>query len=358
MAQVTKTLTSLAGLADTGLIDRDDVPALADIAKRYAIAVTPEMARLIAERDDPIARQFIPDGRERDITADERSDPIGDHAYEPVPGVVHRYRDRALLKVTGLCPVYCRFCFRREMVGPGKDQELSDDDLDRAFAYFAAQPELFEIIVTGGDPLILSPRRLAALSSRLGRLSQVAVVRWHTRVPVVAPGRVTAELVGALKAAGKATYVALHVNHAREFTAAGDAAIARLADAGIVLLGQTVLLRGINDDPVVLAELMRALVARRVKPYYLHHPDLAPGTGHFRLPIAAGQEIVRALRGHLTGLAQPQYVLDVPDGRGKVPIGPTFADVGTEETTVTDLAGRRHRHPDGRHPDGQARRTE
>jgi lysine 2,3-aminomutase len=340
-----KSLTTLAELQRAGLIDGDAASALAPVAARYAVAVTPAMAALAAElgAEDPIRRQFVPDLRELQILPEERLDPIGDAAHSPIRGVVHRYPDRALLKVTGLCPVYCRFCFRREMVGPGKDQELSPADLDAALAYFADQPGLFEVIVTGGDPFVLSPRRISDIAGRLGALSQIAVVRWHTRVPVVAPERVGQELVAALKVSdGKAVYVAVHANHAREFTPAARDALARLADAGIVLVGQTVLLRGINDDVDALADLMRAFVANRVKPYYLHHPDLAPGTGHFRLPIAEGQTLVAALRGRISGLAQPTYILDVPDGRGKVPIGPTAADVSPNRTVVTDLGGTEH----------------
>jgi len=340
-----KSLTTLAELQRAGLIDGDAASLLAPVAARYAVAVTREMAALATGTgaDDPIRRQFLPDGRELQILPEERPDPIGDGAHSPARGVVHRYPDRALLKVTGLCPVYCRFCFRREMVGPGKDQELSADDLAAAVAYLAGQPDLFEVIVTGGDPFVLSPRRITDIAARLGALTQIAVVRWHTRVPVVAPDRITGDLVTALKASGaKAVYVAVHANHAREFTPAARDALARLADAGLVLVGQTVLLRGINDNADTLADLMRAFVANRVKPYYLHHPDLAPGTGHFRLSIAEGQKLVAALRGRISGLAQPTYVLDVPDGRGKVPIGPTAADVSPSRTVVTDLGGAEH----------------
>jgi lysine 2,3-aminomutase len=342
-----RTLRTAADLVAEGLVSPAAADDLAAVAARYAVAITPSMADLAREDPTgPIGRQFVPDARELVTTPEERADPIDDAAYSPVRGVVHRYPDRALLKVTGLCPVYCRFCFRREMVGPGKEQELDAADLDRAFAYLASRPEIFEVILTGGDPLILSPRRLAGLAARLSALPHVQVVRWHSRVPVVAPDRVTPDLIAALRAVRQASYIAVHANHPHELTAPARAALAQLADAGIVLLGQTVLLRGVNDDPETLAALMRGFVAARVKPYYLHHPDLAPGTSHFRLPIARGQAIVRALRGRISGLAQPTYVLDVPDGRGKVPIGPTFADVGKDGTTVWDLAGSPHTSED------------
>ena len=234
MTTADRTLRSLADLLAAGLIADATAGDLAPVAARYAVAITPVMVALVHADDptDPIARQFVPDARELTVTAEERADPIGDADFSPVRGVVHRYRDRALLKVTGLCPVYCRFCFRREMVGPGGDHELSAADLDAALAYLAGQADLFEVIVTGGDPLVLSPRRIADIAERLAALPQVSVVRWHTRVPVVAPERVTADLIRALKTAGTAVYVAIHANHPRELTPDAAAALARLADAG------------------------------------------------------------------------------------------------------------------------------
>jgi lysine 2,3-aminomutase len=296
--------------------------ALAQVAARYATAITPAMQGLIDPRDllDPIARQFVPSADEATGADDESADPIGDHAHSPIEGVVHRYDDRALLKLTHVCPVYCRFCFRREMVGPGRTAALSPQALDRAIDYIAATPALWEIILTGGDPLILSPRRLGEVTRRLSAIEHVKVLRWHTRVPVVAPERITAELVAALKAEGASTWVALHANHPRELTPAARAAIARLVDAGIPLVSQSVLLRGINDDPETLEALMRAFVEARVKPYYLHHLDRAPGTSHFRISIARGQELALRLHDRASGLCQPSYVLDIPGGHGKAPL--------------------------------------
>jgi lysine 2,3-aminomutase len=257
--------------------------------------------------------------------------------------VVHRYPDRVLLKLTHACPVYCRFCFRREVIGPGGPQALSDAALDVACRYIAGDPKIWEVILTGGDPLVLSPRRIAEVTRRLSSIGSVQVIRWHTRVPAVDPGRITERLAGALKSADKAVYVALHANHPRELTPAARAACARLIDAGIVMVSQTVLLRGVNDDAATLAALMRAFVACRIKPYYLHHPDLAPGTSHFRLSIAEGQALMRALRGRLSGLAQPTYVLDIPGGHGKVPIGPGYLDEGANQ--VADPQGTLHDYP-------------
>jgi lysine 2,3-aminomutase len=329
-------------LADAGLIEADRLPALEAVAARYAVAVTPDLAALIDPADprDPIALQFLPQERELHTRPEESADPIGDEAHSPVPGIVHRYPDRCLLKVTHACATYCRFCFRREMVGPGGLGTLTGDELDAAFAYIEATPALWEVILTGGDPLILSPRRLAEIMERLAQIEHVKVVRLHTRGPAVDPSRVTPELVEALRCEGKAVYVALHANHARELTPAARAACARLIDAGIPMLSQTVLLKGVNDDPETLAALMRAFVETRIRPYYLHHGDLAPGTSHLRTTLFEGQAILRALRGRLSGLAQPLYVLDIPGGHGKVPVGPGYLHEGE----VEDPNGRRHNY--------------
>ncbi|HVZ14051.1 MAG TPA: lysine-2,3-aminomutase-like protein [Bauldia sp.] len=335
---VPATLRRPLDLAAAGLIAVSDVPALEDVAARYAVAVTPAMAAIIDRADpvDPIARQFIPDARELETTPDELADPIGDRAHEVAPGLIHRYPDRVLLKLVSSCAVYCRFCFRRETVGQGEG--LSPADLAAALDYIRATPAVFEVIVSGGDPLVASPRRLAALVREIAAIPHVELVRFHTRVPVVAPERVTPDLVAALKAEGVATWVAIHANHPRELTEDARAALAALADAGIPLVSQSVLLRGVNDDVETLAQLMRAFLAARVKPYYLHHADLAPGTAHFRTTIEEGQALVRALRGRVSGLAQPAYVLDIPGGHGKVPVGPQYRD----GDRVEDYRGRAH----------------
>ena len=337
-------------LVAAGLAQPEKLADLARVAQRYAIAITPSVAALIdrADPDDRIARQFVPDIAELTTTPDERADPIGDGAHSPVDGIVHRYPDRVLLKLVNVCAVYCRFCFRREMVGPKGLGALSSDALAAALAYIASRPEIWEVIVTGGDPLILSPRRLSALVRRLGAIAHVKVIRFHTRVPLVDPARITPALVRALKAKGKATYVALHANHAREFTPAARTAIARLADCGLPLLGQTVLLRGVNDDAEALAALMRSFVENRVKPYYLHHGDLAPGTAHLRTTIAAGQALMRGLRGRLSGLCQPEYVLDIPGGYGKAPIGPGYLRQAASGCEIEDYRGGRHIYPPAR----------
>jgi lysine 2,3-aminomutase len=337
------TLRSPDALAEAGLVAPGRLPALERVAAQYAVAITPAMAELIdaADPHDPIARQFTPTEAELHVRPEELADPVGDFAHSPVEGIVHRYADRVLLKVNHACAVYCRFCFRREMVGPDGLRPLSPQAVDAAMAYIAERPQIWEVIVTGGDPFILSPRRLRDVMDRLGLIDHVKVVRFHTRVPAVAPETVTAELVEALKSPGKAVYVALHANHARELTPAAREACGRIVDAGVPMLGQTVLLRGVNDDPASLAALMRAFVETRIKPYYLHHGDLAPGTSHLRTTVAEGQAVMRALRGDVSGLCQPTYVLDIPGGHGKVPVGPDYLAHGQ----VEDPAGLRHAYP-------------
>ena len=343
-----KSLRSVASLAEAGLVQPSSDGALEAVARRYAVAITPAIAALIDPDDaaDPIARQFVPSAAELVTTPEERADPIGDEAHSPVEGIVHRYPDRALLKLVHACPVYCRFCFRREMVGPG-GAALTGEKLDAALAYLAATPAIWEVVVTGGDPLVLSARRLREIARRLAEIPHIRIVRWHTRVPMVEPERVDADFASALRVPGKASYLAVHANHPREFTAQARAALAALADAGIVLVSQSVLLKGVNADVATFAALMRAFVENRVKPYYLHHPDLAPGTSHFRLSLEEGQALVASLRGHLSGLCQPTYILDIPGGHGKVPIGQHAlgCEPADGATTVTDRHGTVHRYP-------------
>jgi lysine 2,3-aminomutase len=297
--------------------------ALVPVAARYAVAVTPQMAALI-DADDP-------------------NDPIGDNAFSPLPGIVHRYPDRVLLKLLHVCPVYCRFCFRREVVGQAGSGMLPRAEQAAALSYIADHPGVWEVILTGGDPFMLSARRAGEVSAALAAIPHVRIVRWHTRVPIVDPARVTPAFVKALKVPGKVVFVAIHANHPREFTPAAAEAIARLADAGIQLLSQSVLLKGINDDVATLERLMRLFVEHRIRPYYLHQGDLAPGTGHFRTSVAEGQALMRALRGRLSGLAQPTYVLDIPGGHGKVPVGPAYLDA--DGAGVTDARGVAHAYP-------------
>jgi lysine 2,3-aminomutase len=320
------TLRRPAELIAHGLAPVADLADLEEVASRYAVAVTADIAALIDPGDptDPIARQFIPSVEELVILPDESADPIGDREHSPVAGIVHRYPDRVLFKLVHVCAVYCRFCFRREMVGPGKATALSQAAYCGALDYIRSHPEIWEVILTGGDPLMLSPRRLAEVMADLAAIDHVRIVRIHTRVPVADPARISAEMIAALRVEGATTWVALHANHARELTGKARAACAGIIDAGIPMVSQSVLLRGVNDDAATLEALMRAFVECRIKPYYLHHGDLAPGTAHLRTTLAHGQELMRNLRGRVSGLCQPDYVLDIPGGHGKAPVGPNY----------------------------------
>ena len=305
------------------------------VTRTYPARLTPHVADLIAAHgpDSPVGRQYLPDIRELSITPDENPDPTGDHPHSPVPGIVHRHPDRVLLKPLHACAVYCRFCFRRDMVGPGKDV-LDDDAMDKAIAYIESDKSIWEVILTGGDPLVLSPRRLRAVLERLEKIKHVQVLRIHTRVPVADPARVTDDMSAALDTK-KPLYVIVHINHADEITPAVETAWEKLRRAGCTLLSQSVLLRGINDNADTLETLFRRLVALRVKPYYLHHPDRAPGTAHFRLPLSTGQKLMNELRRRLSGLCLPSYVLDIPGGHGKVPAGLSY--VRADESGAIDI---------------------
>jgi lysine 2,3-aminomutase len=325
------TLKSAADLVNAGLAAPQRQADLNAVGARYAIAIPPALAALIDPGDDadPIARQFIPDIRELDRHPAERADPIGDDLKSPVKGLVHRYPDRVLLKLAAVCAVYCRFCFRRETVGPGQ-AGLGRREQAAALDYIRAHQAIWEVVLTGGDPLTLSPRRLSIVTRALAAIPHVKVLRWQTRLPVAAPERVGPALALALtEGHEKTVYVALHANHPRELTVEARAACRRLIEHGVAMVSQSVLLRGVNDDADTLEALMRAFVEMRVKPYYLHHADLAPGTAHLRTSIAEGQALMRELRRRLSGLALPAYMLDIP-ARGKVPIGPAYIETGAD----------------------------
>ena len=336
--QADQTLRTADQLVAAGLIAPAVRDAAALVERRYAVAITPIMRALIASPGDPIGRQFVPDPAELLTASHERPDPIGDDALSPVKGIVHRYADRALLKPLLVCPVYCRFCFRREHVGPDGGL-LSESELNAAFAWLADHPAVTEVILTGGDPLLLSPRRLQAIVSRLSALGHVNTIRIHSRVPVADPALVTEALAAALETEA-AMWLVVHANHASEFTLEARAAIRRIQGRAVPVLGQSVLLKGVNDSEAALEALFRAMVAARVKPYYLHQLDAAPGTAGFHVPVERGLALLRGLRGRVTGLAWPTYVLDIPGGHGKVPLGPRYLG---PDGTVTDPAGQPHR---------------
>jgi len=338
-----QSLTGQRSLRDTdaliaaGLVLPEARGALVAVEQRYAVAVSPAMHGLIQWPDDAIGRQFIPDPAELITAPNEAADPIADDKLSPIKGVVYCYPDRALLKPLLICPVYCRFCFRREHVGPDGGL-LTDAELQAAYNWFADRPAIREVILTGGDPLMLSPRRLASIITALSEIPHIELLCIHTRVPTAGPTRVTDALAAAL-ATDKAMWLVLHANHAREFTPDAHAAIRRIQAQAIPVLGQSVLLRGVNDSAAVLEALFRAMIAARVKPYYLHQLDAAPGTARFHVPIEEGRRLLAQLRGRVTGLAWPTYVLDIPGGHGKVPIGPDYLE---PDDHVRDPGGTLH----------------
>lgn len=340
---IKKNLRTIDALMQQDLINSADVGALQAVTDDFSLAITAQMHQLIDKHDadDPIAKQFVPSVAELNVAANESVDPIGDDVHKKLKGIVHRYPDRCLFMPVQVCPVYCRFCFRKEKVGEGSES-ISAVDMEAAFTYIEQHSDIWEVIITGGDPLILKPSMLEKMIQRLNAIEHVAVIRVHTRVPVVDSKRITAEMVQALKC-DKAVYVILHANHPKEFTLEAITACAMIIDAGIPMLSQSVLLKDLNDNIEVLSELMRCFIKNRIKPYYLHHCDLARGTQHFRTTIAHGQRLMQQLRGRFSGLCQPTYVLDIPGGHGKVPIGPVYWD---EAGNVMDYQGVGHCYSD------------
>jgi lysine 2,3-aminomutase len=332
---MTKTIKNVSGLIAAGLVPEIDHTALDAVAKKYAIAISPHLQTIINR--DGVKQQFVPNVAELNNTQQDLTDPIGDSAHMVVPGLIHRYPDRCLLQPVTVCPVYCRFCFRREVVGQGRPS-LNSQQLQDCYNYIQQHPEIWEVILSGGDPLILKPKQLQQIIANLDKIKHVEIIRIHTRVPMLDPKRVDDALLSVLTQR-QPIYVILHINHPEEFTAAAIDAINKLVNSGIVLLGQTVLLKGINDNVATLGQLMRNMVKHRIKPYYLHHSDLAVGTNHFRTTIAHGQELMASLRGNYSGLCQPQYVLDIPGGAGKSPIGPNYLCKDDHSYKVTNYMG-------------------
>lgn len=338
----TAPLQTLKSLTENNLISEHTASELTDVIENFSFSITYEMVQQINKTDpnDPVAKQFIPSITEKTILPEELNDPVGDNVHTKVKGVIHRYPDRVLLTPLFICPVYCRFCFRKEKVG-SPNETLSPQELEQAFEYIEAHKEIWEVIITGGDPFILKPASLKNIIERLSAIKHVEIIRIHTRVPVVDPSRITDEFMAALKS-DKTLYVILHANHANEFSDNAIFACKKMIDAGIPMLSQTVLLKDINDNIDSLSTLMRLLVKLRIKPYYLHHPDLVRGTSHFRISIAEGQKLVKELHGRFSGLCQPTYVLDIPGGHGKVPIGPGYVANLENGCEIEDYLGNKH----------------
>lgn len=297
---------------------------MAEVLRNMRLGITPHTLKLMdfSDPDDPIVRMTVPQEAELRVTAEELVDPIGDEAKSPVPFLTHRYPDRVLVYATFFCSAYCRFCFRRFKTGQANPGP-GPDDIERICAYLRAHPEVEEVILTGGDPWTLMDAHVEALLGALRAVPSVIRIRFHTRVPVNLPSRVTpafAAMLRGFQTAERPVFVVTHFNHLKEIAPENVAAIARLVDAGIVVRNQSVLLRGVNDDAGTLRALFTRLANLRVVPYYLHQLDLARGTGHFRVPIERGIALMRALQGAVTGIALPRYMLDLPGGLGKVPL--------------------------------------
>ena len=338
MTILIKTLRTPEDLLDAKLTT-ESLETLQKIHGHFAFGLTPAVQKTLTTADfDPIALQYVPRAEELQIQDFERTDPIWDDDYTPTPGVVHRYPDRCLIKISNICPVYCRFCFRKEKIGPGSPA-LGPKERIKAYAYIQNHPEIWEVILTGGDPFILNQNLLREVIEALSEIPHVKIIRVHTRIPFTDPDRISESLFDALKTS-KMLIIAVHANHAQEFSDDAQKALKKIRLAGIPMVSQTVLLKGINDHPETLMTLMRTFMEHGVKPYYLHQLDSARGTSHFHVPIERGQEIMEYLRGRLSGLCQPTYVMDIPGGFGKSPIGPHY--LNSEKTEIKDFKGQRH----------------
>jgi lysine 2,3-aminomutase len=332
-------------------LDTQERAGLEDSSALFRVGVTPYYASLMDRHHPtcPIRMQVIPHPREADVRAEELRDPLGEDSHRPAPAVVHKYPDRVLLLVVDRCGVYCRHCNRRRLVGG--DDPPSTADIDAGIAYIARTRRIRDVLLSGGDPLLLSTRRLDAILAKLRAIPHVETIRIGTRLPVVCPMRIDDELVAALRR-HHPLYINTHFNHAKELTDEARAACERLVDAGIPVGNQTVLLRGVNSSVRSLRALMRGLLRARVRPYYLFQGDTVIGTDHLRTPVEAAQELYRGLRGWMNGMAVPMLVLDAPGGHGKVPIVPSYVDhVDAERAVVTTYRGERVEYPQPRERD-------
>jgi len=320
-----------------------DVAALTPVVERYPMAIPPHYFQLIREPGDPIWRQCIPDPLE--LTDDgQGEDPLNEENLSPVPNLVHRYPDRALFLVSNSCAAYCRFCTRKRKVGCAA-MTVSMDDIKAGIAYIARTPQIHDIILSGGDPLLLPDAVLEEILEGLRKIPHVDIIRIGSRIPVTLPERITDSLCHTLRRFHP-LYLNTHFNHPWEITPEAATACNRLIAAGIQLGNQTVLLKGVNDDSEVLRNLFRSLLKIRVRPYYLHHMDLVKGTGHFRTSFATGLSIIKELRGTLSGLGIPHYVVDLPGGRGKVPLCPEYLHKVNNAFILTTPTGEKIRFPE------------
>jgi lysine 2,3-aminomutase len=322
--QLRHRLTSIEQMEEIVHLTPEETEGIKNSRGRLAMAVTPYFASLMdpASGNCPIRRQAIPRVEECHLSKNDMVDPCGEDKDSPVPGLVHRYPDRVLLLVTDQCAVYCRYCTRRRLVG-ANERSITQGNFEEALKYLKSHRKVRDVLLSGGDPLLLENERLEELLSRLRAIPHIELLRIGTRVPVSLPQRVTTGLVRMLKKYHP-LMMSIHFTHPKEITDAVRRACGELADAGIPLGSQTVLLKGINDKPYIMKKLVQELLKIRVRPYYIYQCDLATGTEHFRTSVATGIQIIEKLRGHTTGYAVPTYVVDAPGGGGKIPLGPVY----------------------------------
>ena len=315
-----------------------DFKTLRAVTDRYPMRINPYYLSLIRHPDDPLGKQAIPDVRELEGYLTE-ADPLAEEPLSPVPGLIHRYPDRVVFLVSSACAMYCRYCMRKRNIPSDGRAHRDERNIENGIRYISDTPEVRDVILSGGDPLLLSTDRLAGILKQIRAIGHVDIIRIHTRVPCTLPFRITERLVAELKT-HHPLYINTHFNHPDEITPEAALACTRLADAGIPLGCQTVLLKGVNDKPEVMAELMRKLVKIRVRPYYIHHPDPVAGTSHFRPPLETGFAVMRALRGHVSGICVPHYMVDLPGGKGKMPVLPTgIRKVSDRSMTLENYLG-------------------
>ena len=315
-----------------------DMGDLRTVVERYPMRINPYYLSLIKNPRDPMGLQAIPDIRELS-TELQSSDPLSEVPQSPVSCLIHRYPDRAVFLVSDTCAMYCRYCMRKRNITSAPELSGKKDRLEQGIRYIRNTPAIRDVILSGGDPLLLETETLSWILSRIRAIAHVDIIRIHTRIPCTLPARITEHLVSELKK-HHPLYLNTHFNHPNEITPQAAQACSSLADAGIPLGCQTVLLKGVNDSPPVMAELMRKLIRIRVKPYYIHHPDPVAGTAHFRPPLETGFAVMRALRGHLSGLCVPQYMIDLPGGKGKMPLlPPDIRCVSEKKITLLNYKG-------------------
>ena len=344
--QLKNRLTSVAQLEEHMTLTPDEKAGCLFASHKLALAITPYFFNLIDRNDPecPIRQQVIPRGGEAILSEEETLDSLGEDEHSPVPGLVHRYPDRVLFLVTDRCAAYCRYCTRSRLVSNAQDYNFHPE-FEQGLRYIENHPEVRDVLISGGDPLLLSDKKLDHLFGRLRAIKHLEFIRIGSRIPVFLPQRITPELCEIFKKHGP-IWMSIHTNHPKEATAELRAACERLSFAGVPLGNQTVLLKGINDDVDIMKALMHRLLRMRVRPYYIYQMDLITGGAHFKVDVRKGIEIIRALRGHTTGYAVPQYVIDAPGGGGKVPINPDYVEKITDTAVIfRNYEGQQFRYP-------------